>query len=73
MNRVKKQISSLLLCMALIFALLPTAPARAAGHAFIVEGDPAGYTYDANGALTYPCVLSAKPWVRQWNMWNMMK
>jgi len=43
---------SLLLCAALVFALLPTA-ALAAGDAFIVTGDTAGYTYDASGVLTF--------------------
>lgn len=48
-----KRLLSTLMCMALIFTLLPMTAWAAQGSDFAITGNSTGYTYDASGVLTF--------------------
>lgn len=52
-RKIKGRLLFLLLAAAMAFTLLPTAAQAAQGNDFAVTGDPAGYTYEADGKLTF--------------------
>lgn len=50
---MRKRILSLLLTTAMVLTLLPATAQADQGSDFIVTGDPTGYTYEADGKLTF--------------------